>query len=103
MSNKQITVFDLSDEQIESCFHGSSNVDLVRDLLASHWDKEENIIDVEGFGEDFAQAIEGFIDADENDEPDEWQEAYDINQEWGESIAISINALLEELNKSPIL
>ena len=61
MSNKQITVFDLSDEQIEECFNGSTDIDLVRNLLARHWDKEENVVDVEGFGEGFARAIEGFV------------------------------------------
>lgn len=103
MSNKQITVFDLSDEQIEGCFNGSTDIDLVKYLLARHWDKEEQVVDVEGFGEGFARAIEGFIDADQDKEPDEWQEAYDGNQEWGESIAIDINALLDELNESSAL
>lgn len=92
MSKKKFTLLDLADEQIEECFDGSSDTTLVRSLLIRHWLAEGNIVNVEGFGQDFAEAIAGFIDADEANEPDEWQEAYDNNQEWGETIAINCSS-----------
>lgn len=95
---KLTTIADLSDDQIESCFNGSSNVDLVRDLFEENYSSDLKIVDEKAFGEAFAEAIQGFIGADEVEEPEEWKEAYAINQEWGESMAQSVNELLKELN-----
>ena len=95
---KLTTIADLSDDQIESCFNGSSNVDLVRDLFEENYRSDLKIVDEKSFGEAFAEAIQGFIGADEVEEPEEWKEAYAINQEWGESMAQSVNELLKELN-----
>lgn len=95
---KLTTIADLSDDQIESCFNGSSNVDLVRDLFEENYRSDLKIVDEKAFGEAFAEAIQGFIGADEVEEPEEWKEAYAINQEWGESMAQSVNELLKELN-----
>ena len=39
------------------------------------------------FGQMFARAIEGFIGVEYEDSPDEWEEAWDINEDWGISIA----------------
>jgi hypothetical protein len=95
---KLVTVFDLTDDQIELCFNGSSNVDLVRDLFEENFIKDLNIVNEKEFGEAFAEAISGFIGANETEEPEEWKEAYAINQEWGESMAQSVNGLLKDLN-----
>jgi len=95
---KITTIADLTDDQIESCFNGSSNVDLVRDLFEENYHSDLKIVDVKAYGAAFAEAIEGFIGADETEEPEEWKEAYAINQEWGESMAHSVNELLKELN-----
>ncbi len=97
-SKKIVTIADLSDEQIESCFDGSSNVDLVRDLFEENYHSDLNVVDETAFGEAFADAIQGFIGVDQNEEPEEWKQAYAINQEWGESIAQNVNELLKELN-----
>lgn len=98
VAKKIVTIADLSDEQIESCFDGSSNVDLVRDLFEENYHSDLNVVDETAFGEAFADAIQGFIGVDQNEEPEEWNEAYANNQEWGESIAQSVNELLKELN-----
>lgn len=85
----------ITDEELEECFNGSSNIDMVREIL----DKPgvvigPGIVDEESFAQWFAYAIEGFIDAEED--TDEWHEAWDVNFDWGVDIADNINALIEE-------
>jgi hypothetical protein len=46
------------------------------------------------FGQMFARAIEGYIGVDYDEEPDEWEEAWDNNEDWGISIASNLNALI---------
>ena len=46
------------------------------------------------FGQMFAHAIEGFIGVEYEDAPDEWEEAWDINEDWGISIARNLNELI---------
>lgn len=88
--NEQIT-----DDELEDCFEGSSNIDMVREILAKPGVVVgPGIVDDESFAEWFAYAIEGFIDAEEDTE--EWREAWDTNFDWGLSIASNINDLLEE-------
>ncbi|CAB4241647.1 hypothetical protein UFOVP71_185 [uncultured Caudovirales phage] len=87
------TLDSLTDEEIESCFDGSSNVDLVRGLLEENLAPEGWIWAMD-FGGEFAEAIEGFIGAEEGTA--EWDEAWNINCEWGERIADNVNALLAE-------
>ena len=98
LSKKLITIADLTDDQIESCFDGSSNVNLVRRLFEENYLVDLKVVDEEAFGAAFAEAIQSFIGADETEEPEEWKEAYVINQEWGESMAQRVNDLLKELN-----
>jgi hypothetical protein len=95
---KLITIADLSDAQIESCFDGSSNVDLVRNLFEDNYHPDLKIVDEEAFGAAFSEAIQSFIGVDETEEPEEWKEAYANNQEWGEIMAQNVNELLKELN-----
>lgn len=85
----------ISDDELEDCFEGSTSIDLVREILVKPGVViGSGIVDEESFAEWFAYGIEGFIDADEDTE--EWQEAWDINFDWGMSIASNINDLLEE-------
>ncbi len=93
----KFSIFDLSDDQIESCFNGCSNVDMVRNLLNAAYNKKLNEVDEMDFAGEFAEEIKGYIAAEEG--TDEWQESYDGNYEWGESIAENINFLVKELNK----
>lgn len=89
-------IFDLSDEELEDCFDGSSNVDMVREILSKPGvvDPESKLIDCENFAQWFAYGVEGYIDADED--TDEWQEAWDNNFNWGFDIADNINDYLQE-------
>ena len=90
--NEQIT-----DDELEDCFEGSSNIDMVREILEKPGVVTgPGIIDSDQFAEWFAYAIEGFIDAEQDTE--EWREAWDINFDWGLTIADNINDLLEEKN-----
>jgi len=81
----------LTKDEIESCFEGSSDVALVRDLLKDNQDSV-GWIRTMNFGDEFAQAIEGFIGEEPNTE--EWEEAWAMNCEWGRKIADNINDLL---------
>lgn len=86
---------DLSDEEIEECIEGSSNVDMIREIMTMEdvYDEEDSThLHEENFATRFAYAIEGFIDADK-DTP-EWDAAWDNNYEWALSIAENINDLL---------
>jgi len=85
------TLDNLTDEEIEDCFDGSSNVNLVRSLLKDNLALDGWVWGID-FGHAFAEAIESFIGADEG--TTEWDEAWDINCEWGERIADNINNLL---------
>jgi hypothetical protein len=90
--NEQIT-----DDELEDCFEGSSNIDMVREILEKPGVVTgPGIVDSDQFAEWFAYAIEGFIDAEQDTE--EWREAWDINFDWGLTIADNINDLLEEKN-----
>lgn len=86
------TVDDIGDDELEDCFDGSTNIDMVRELC-EQCENGAGYIDIEEFGERFATAIEGFISADHD--TDEWYEAWENNREWGESIAENINAALD--------
>ena len=85
---------DLTDEEIEECIDGSSNVDMIREIMTMEdvYDEDSTHINEENFATRFAYAIEGFIDADE-DTP-EWQEAWNNNYDWALSIAENINDVL---------
>ena len=85
------TLDSLVDDEIESCFNGSTNLELVKRLLRENLAPDGFIWSID-FGYLFAEAIEGFIDAEEGTK--EWKEAWDINCDWGESIADSVNDLL---------
>ena len=85
------TLESLSNDEIESCINGSTNIDLVRRLLKENQAPDGWIWEMD-FGAEFAEAIEGFIDADKN--TDDWDDAWNVNCEWGEQIAENVNQLL---------
>lgn len=87
---------DLTDEEIEECFDGSSDVDMVREIMTMEdvYNEDSTHLNEENFATRFAYAIEGFIDADK-DTP-EWDEAWDNNYEWALMIAENINDMLSE-------
>ena len=85
------TIDSLTDDQIENCFEGSSDVNMVRRIAKKCID-ENGYVDVEDFSQMFAEHIEGFISAEE--ETDEWNEAWFENRNWGEIIAENINEIL---------
>ena len=82
----------VSNSQLESCFEGSTSIDLVRDLLKKC--QYESFVDVEDFADQFAYSIRHFIAVSEGEE--EYDIAYQNNYDWGWSIADNINALLEQ-------
>lgn len=85
------TIDQICDEELEECYDGTTNNDMVRELIEQTLD-DEGYIDIEDFGYSFARAIEGYIDADEDS--DEYVESWEANQAWGESIAENINDAL---------
>jgi len=85
------TIDDLTDDQIENCFEGSSDVNMVRRLAKNCLD-ENGYVDVEDFSKKFAEKLEGFINEDEDSY--EWNEVWIENRNWGEIIAENINEIL---------
>ena len=85
------TLDSITDEELESCLDGSSNLELVRQLLKENIAPDGWIWSMD-FGDAFAEAIESFIGADEG--TPEWNEAWQVNADWGESIADNVNELL---------
>ena len=87
---------DLTDEEIEECIDGSSDVRMIREIMTMEdvYDEDSTHLNEANFATRFAYAIEGFINADE-DTP-EWQESWDNNYEWALTIAENINDMLTE-------
>lgn len=83
----------LSDEELESCTDGSTNIAILRDILTKH-----GVIDIEGwidpelFADWFANGIEKYIKA----EPytNGWHKAYDNNWNCGYDIGDNINSYI---------
>ncbi len=83
----------LSDEEIEDCIEGSSNIEMIRDIMTKAYVVQDNgFVDEETFANWFATGIEGYIDADPDTE--EFDEAWVVNYDWGLNIAANINDLL---------
>lgn len=86
---------DLTDQEIEDCINGSSNIKMIRDILT-----KPNVVDNEGwvdpeiFADWFAHGVEGYIDAKQD--TDEWIEANDNNWTWGYDIGDNINSLISD-------
>lgn len=88
-------VFDLTDEELEDCVDGSSNIEMIRDILTRQGVvDEQGWVDPEIFADWFAKGIEGFIDAEQDSE--EWVAAFDNNWNWGYDIADNINSVISD-------
>jgi hypothetical protein len=96
------TPASLTDDEIESCIDGVSNIEMIREILTKHGVVgDDGYIDPEIFADWFAMGIEGFIDAEEGS--DAWTNANGINWNWGYDIGDNINMLLmpkEEIDTS---
>ena len=89
------SVHDLTDEELEDCVNGSSNLDMIRDILTKHGVVDlEGWVDPEIFADWFARGIEGFIDSEPDS--DEWTEANDTNWNWGYDIGDNINTAISD-------
>ena len=85
----------LTDEELEDCVDGSTNIDMLRDILTKHGVvDEQGWIDPEIFADWFAAGVEGYISAEPD--TDEWQEAYDNNWNWGYDIGDNINSYISD-------
>lgn len=82
----------LSDEELEECIDGCTELSLIRNLIERTQDG--TLLDVEKFSKEFAYQISGFNNFDPVDEKEEWLECNQNNEEWGESIAESINDMV---------
>lgn len=88
-------VHKLSDDEIEDCVDGTTNVTMLRDILTKpNVVGEDGFIDPDEFANWFAYGVEGYISADED--TDEWQEAWDANWDWGFDIADNINSYISD-------
>lgn len=85
----------LTNEELEDCVNGSTNIEMLREILTKHGVvDEQGWIDPEIFADWFANGIEGFIDA--VPDTDEWQAAYDNNWNWGYDIGDNINSYISD-------
>lgn len=88
-------VHDLTDEQLVSCIDGTTNLDMVRDILRKEYVVDDDgLVDVFEFADDFSASIENFINEEKHSA--EWEAAWDANFSWGCNIAESINELIQE-------
>ncbi len=89
------SVSSLTDDEIEECINGSSNIEMIREILTKHGVVDlEGWVDPEVFADWFAQGVEGYIDAEMNS--DDWIEANDTNWNWGYDIGDNINSMISE-------
>jgi hypothetical protein len=86
-----IHIDHLTEEEIEACVDGTTSIALIKEILEKPYCVIDNVINEEQFAEWFAYALEGFIDADEDEDKEEWDEANKNNYEWGYQIAENIN------------
>lgn len=85
------TIDEISDDELEDCYDGTTDNDMVRRIIKRCL-TNDGWIDEDDFADEFAYQIEGFIDADED--TNEWQESWDANRDWGYTIAENINDAL---------
>ena len=85
----------LTDEELEDCVNGTTNIAMLREILTKHGVvDEQGWIDPEIFADWFAAGVEGYISAEPD--TDEWQEAYDTNWNWGYDIGDNINSYISD-------
>ena len=89
------SAYDLTDEELEDCVDGTTNIDMLRDILTKNGVvDEQGWIDPEIFADWFAHGVEGYISAEPD--TDEWQAAYDTNWTWGYDIGDNINSYISD-------
>ena len=85
----------LTDDELHDCFDGTTSPELVREIFEKAGViTSQGLIDVDQFAQWFAHGLQDLIDADPPTE--EWQQAWRVNFEWGESIAQNINEYINE-------
>ena len=87
------SVFKLSDEDLESCVDGTTNIDLLWEIIHKPGVVVNGVVNPDQFASWFAYAIEGYIDAESLEE---FEEANRNNLEWGFAIADNINDLISD-------
>lgn len=93
MSSATFKINDiLSDEEIEECIDGCSDIKMIREIIGVT--QLDNLVDIEDFADMFSYKIRNFIDVHIEDDEEAYDEAYMNNWEWGSSIAENINNLL---------
>jgi hypothetical protein len=93
LSSAAFKINDLiSDEEIEECIDGSSDIKMIREIISVT--QLDNLVDIEDFADMFSYKIRNFIDVEIEDDEEAYDEAYMNNWEWGSSIAENINTLL---------
>ena len=93
MSSAAFKINDtLSDEGIEECIDGCSDIKMIREIIGVT--QLDNLVDIEDFADMFSYKIRNFIDVHIEDDEEAYDEAYMNNWEWGSSIAENINNLL---------
>lgn len=89
------SVYTLTDEELEDCVDGSTNISMLREILTRAGVVDlDGYIDPEIFADWFAQGIQGYIAAEVDS--DEWAEANDTNWNWGFDIADNINSYISD-------
>ena len=92
---KRKSPLQLTDEELESCVNGTTNIRMLRSILVQPGViGDDGLIDPEIFADWFAQGIEAFIDADVD--TDEWITANDVNWNWGYDIGDNINTYITD-------
>jgi len=82
----------LSDEELEECIDGSSDLTLIRNIIETSQDKNAATVDVLKFAAYFTDHVNDFIDAKPG--TNDYDEASTVNWEWGRSIATNINEMV---------
>ncbi|NBP17013.1 hypothetical protein EBU95_21990, partial [bacterium] len=76
------SVHELTDQELEDCIDGSTNIAMLREILTKHSVVDlEGYIDPEIFADWFSVGLAGYITEDVDS--DEWAEANDTNWNWG--------------------
>lgn len=85
------SVFKLSDAELESCVDGSTNTDLLWEILHKPGVVATGVVNPDQFASWFGLALEDYIDAESEAE---FTESNRSNLEWGFVIADNINDLI---------
>ena len=86
---------ELTDDELEDCVDGSTNISMLREILTKHGVVDlEGYIDPEIFADWFSIGLAGYITEDVDSA--EWAEANDTNWNWGYDIADNVNSYISD-------